>query len=63
MNRYAAVLTVKRKLKTAIRAGQEELARKLLEEKIFFDQKTAEYTDLYARAKAQAEELMQQLHA
>ena len=51
------------KAETAIRAGQEELARKLLEEKIFFDQKTAEYTDLYAGAKAQAEELMQQLHS
>ena len=51
------------KAETAIRAGQEELARKLLEEKIFFDQKTAEYTDLHAGAKAQAEELMQQLHS
>jgi phage shock protein A len=50
------------KAETAIRSGQEELARKLLEEKIFFDQKTAEYTDMHAAAKTQAEELMQQLH-
>ncbi|BBH24713.1 phage shock protein A [Paenibacillus baekrokdamisoli] len=50
------------KAESAIRAGQDEHARKLLEEKIFFDQKTAEYTDLYAGAKSQAEELLQQLH-
>ncbi|QHT62879.1 PspA/IM30 family protein [Paenibacillus lycopersici] len=50
------------KAETALRAGQEELARKLLEEKIFFDQKTAEFTELHVSAKAQAEELMNQLH-
>ncbi|MBW7476516.1 PspA/IM30 family protein [Paenibacillus oenotherae] len=50
------------KAETAIRAGQEDLARKLLEEKIFFDQKTAEYTDMHAGAAVQVEELMQQLH-
>ncbi|WP_274649161.1 PspA/IM30 family protein [Paenibacillus humicola] len=50
------------KAETAIRTGQEDLARKLLEEKIFFDQKTAEYTDLHVQAKTQADELMQQLH-
>ncbi|QHW33141.1 PspA/IM30 family protein [Paenibacillus rhizovicinus] len=50
------------KAETALRAGQEELARKLLEEKIFFDQKTAEFTDLHGSAKSQAEELMNQLH-
>ncbi|WP_219838759.1 PspA/IM30 family protein [Paenibacillus sp. R14(2021)] len=50
------------KAETALRAGQEELARKLLEEKIFFDQKTAEYAELHASAKTQAEELMNQLH-
>ncbi|QYR20712.1 PspA/IM30 family protein [Paenibacillus sp. sptzw28] len=50
------------KAETAIRSGQEELARKLLEEKIFFDHKTAEYTDMHAAAKTQAEELMLQLH-
>ena len=50
------------KAEAAIRSGQEDLARKLLEEKIFFDQKTAEYTDMHAGAKSQAEDLMQQLH-
>jgi len=50
------------KAETAIRSGQEELARKLLEEKIYFDQKTAEYTDMHVQAKTQAEELMRQLH-
>ncbi|MBW7456375.1 PspA/IM30 family protein [Paenibacillus sepulcri] len=50
------------KAETAIRAEQEELARKLLEEKIFFDQKVTEYGEMHAGAKAQAEELMQQLH-
>lgn len=46
----------------ALRSGQEEIARKLLEEKIYYDQKITEYTDLHIQAKAQAEELMQQLH-
>ncbi|MFX3632293.1 MAG: PspA/IM30 family protein [Candidatus Pristimantibacillus sp.] len=50
------------KAEAALRAGQEELARKLLEEKLYFDQKTVEYTELYTQAKAQAEELTQQLH-
>lgn len=50
------------KAEAALRAGQEELTRKLLEEKLYFDQKVTEYVDLHAQAKAQAEELMQQLH-
>lgn len=50
------------KAEAALRAGQEELTRKLLEEKIYFDQKVVEYTDLHAQAKTQADELMQQLH-
>lgn len=50
------------KAEAALRAGQEELTRKLLEEKLYFDQKVTEYIDLHAQAKAQAEELMQQLH-
>ncbi|NBD27723.1 PspA/IM30 family protein [Paenibacillus glycinis] len=50
------------KAESALRAGQEELARKLLEEKIFFDQKTAEFSELHVNAKTQAEELMNQLH-
>lgn len=50
------------KAEAALRSGQEELARKLLEEKLYFDQKVTEYVDLHAQSKAQAEELMQQLH-
>ncbi|RAP76952.1 PspA/IM30 family protein [Paenibacillus montanisoli] len=50
------------KAETALRAGQEDLARKLLEEKIFFDQKTVEYTEMHQSAKAQADDLMAQLH-
>jgi len=50
------------KAEAALRAGQEELARKLLEEKLYFDQKVTEYIDLHAQSKSQAEELMQQLH-
>ncbi|TYP71737.1 PspA/IM30 family protein [Paenibacillus methanolicus] len=50
------------KAETAIRSGQEELARKLLEEKIYFDQKTSEYLELHGQAKGQADDLMHQLH-
>ncbi|GGG76130.1 PspA/IM30 family protein [Paenibacillus radicis (ex Gao et al. 2016)] len=50
------------KAEAALRAGQEDLARKLLEEKLYFEQKTGEYTDLHTQTKAQADDLMQQLH-
>ncbi|MCG7410391.1 PspA/IM30 family protein [Paenibacillus sp. ACRRX] len=46
----------------ALTSGQEELARKLLEEKLYYDQKIVEFGDLHAQAKAQAEELMHQMH-
>ncbi|MBJ9991399.1 PspA/IM30 family protein [Paenibacillus sp. S28] len=46
----------------ALRNGQEEVARKLLEEKIYFDQKLSEYQELHAQSEAQAKELVQQLH-
>lgn len=46
----------------ALRNGQEEIARKLLEEKVYYDQKHSEYIDLHNEAKTQAEDLMQQLH-
>ncbi|GKU76083.1 PspA/IM30 family protein [Paenibacillus sp. L3-i20] len=50
------------KAEAALRADQEELTRKLLEEKLYFDQKVTEYIDLHAQVKSQAEELLQQLH-
>ncbi|MFD0588640.1 PspA/IM30 family protein [Paenibacillus sp. GCM10027627] len=50
------------KAEAALRAGQEDLTRKLLEEKLYFDQKVTEYIDLHAQTKSQAEELLQQLH-
>ncbi|AWB45943.1 phage shock protein A [Paenibacillus sp. CAA11] len=46
----------------ALKNGQEEVARKLLEEKIHFDQKQVEFSDLHAQAEAQAQELLNQLH-
>ncbi|RCX19581.1 phage shock protein A (PspA) family protein [Fontibacillus phaseoli] len=46
----------------ALRNGQEEVARKLLEEKIHYDQKQTEFSDLHAQSEAQANELKQQLH-
>jgi len=49
------------KAEQALRTGREDLARKLLEEKIYFDQKTAEYSDLHAQAEQQAEALKEQL--
>jgi len=46
----------------ALSNGQEEVARKLLEEKIYFDQKIKEYRELHAQSEAQAKDLLQQLH-
>ncbi|GAB7388292.1 PspA/IM30 family protein [Bacillaceae bacterium] len=46
----------------AVSRGLDDIARKLLEEKLYFDQKASEYTDLHNQAKSQAEQLMQQLH-
>ncbi|WP_413373563.1 PspA/IM30 family protein [Paenibacillus taichungensis] len=46
----------------ALANGQEEVARKLLEEKIYFDQKITEYRELHAQSEAQAKDLLQQLH-
>lgn len=46
----------------ALKNGQEEAARKFLEEKIHYDQKITEFTDLHAQAEAQAIELKAQLH-
>lgn len=47
----------------ALRNGHEAIARQALEEKLYYDQKIGEYTEMHAQSKAQAEDLMQQLHA
>lgn len=46
----------------ALKNGQEAVARQALEEKLYHDQKLAEYADMHSQSKAQAEELMNQLH-
>ncbi|GAB6927186.1 PspA/IM30 family protein [Paenibacillus sp. JCM 10914] len=46
----------------ALKNGQEEVARKLLEEKIYFDQKETEYAQLHLDSESQAKELVAQLH-
>jgi len=46
----------------ALKNGQEAVARQALEEKLYHDQKLTEYADLHAQSKAQAEDLMSQLH-
>jgi len=51
-----------RQAEHALRNGQEEVARKLLEEKLYHDQKVTEYTDLHTQSSEQAKDLMQQLH-
>jgi len=48
---------------SALKNGQEASARQALEEKLYHDQKIAEYGDLHVQAKAQAEELTKQLHS
>lgn len=45
-----------------LKNGQEALARQALEEKLYHDQKLAEFADMHAHSKAQADELMKQLH-
>jgi len=46
----------------ALKNGHEEAARQVLEEKLYHDQKVAEYTEMHLQSKQQAEELVQQLH-
>jgi phage shock protein A len=50
------------KASTALRNGQEAVARQALEEKLYYDQKTIEYTEMHVQAKTQADDLMNQLH-
>ncbi|MFE5324297.1 PspA/IM30 family protein [Paenibacillus sp. NPDC056579] len=48
--------------KDALRNGQEATARQALEQKLYYEGKVAEYSEMHAGSKAQAEELVQQLH-
>jgi phage shock protein A len=50
------------KAAAALKNGQEAAARQALEEKLQFDARIQEYSELHVTAKAQAEELLQQLH-
>lgn len=47
---------------SALRNGQEEVARKLLAEKIYFAQKQDEYRELHVQSETQAKDLVEQLH-
>ncbi len=46
----------------ALKNGQEEVARRLLEEKLHYDQKQEEFRQLHASSEAHAAELKDQLH-
>ncbi|CAM3841137.1 PspA/IM30 family protein [Cohnella lubricantis] len=46
----------------ALRAGNEAIARKLLEEKVYYDQQAANLIELHAQASEQVSELTSQLH-
>jgi len=46
----------------AMRNGQEAAARAALEEKLYYEQKVTDYTGLHVQAKAQADEILGQLH-
>jgi phage shock protein A len=46
----------------SLRSGNESLARKLLEEKVQYDQQAADLTGLHGQASAQVNELTAQLH-
>jgi phage shock protein A len=48
--------------KEALKNGQEATARQALEQKLYFEGKIAEYTEAHGQSKAQAEELVGQLH-
>ncbi|WP_159885582.1 PspA/IM30 family protein [Paenibacillus puerhi] len=48
--------------KDALKNDQEATARQALEQKLYYDGKIVEYTDMHEQAKAQAAELVAQLH-
>jgi phage shock protein A len=50
------------KASAALKNGQEGAARQALEEKLYYEEKIAEYTDMHVSSKVQADELTAQLH-
>ncbi|MEK8132101.1 PspA/IM30 family protein [Paenibacillus filicis] len=48
--------------KDALKNDQEATARQALEQKLYYDGKIVEYTDMHEQAKSQAAELVAQLH-
>ncbi|SCW66894.1 phage shock protein A (PspA) family protein [Paenibacillus tianmuensis] len=48
--------------KEALKNDQEATARQALEQKLYYEGKISEYTEMHEQAKAQAAELVQQLH-
>ncbi|TDF91855.1 PspA/IM30 family protein [Paenibacillus piri] len=48
--------------KEALKNGQEAAARQALEQKLYYEGKISEYTEAHEQSKAQAGELVQQLH-
>lgn len=50
------------KAEAALRSGQETVAKAMLEEKLNAEQRLEEVTGLYEQAKAQADQLQNQLH-
>lgn len=46
----------------ALKNGHEASARQALEEKLYYDQKIVEYSEMHAQSKGQANELLKQLH-
>ncbi|WP_284644338.1 PspA/IM30 family protein [Paenibacillus silviterrae] len=48
--------------KEALKNGDEAATRQLLEQKLYYEGKISEYTDMHEQSKVQAAELVQQLH-
>ncbi|TVY05548.1 PspA/IM30 family protein [Paenibacillus cremeus] len=48
--------------KEALKGGAEQAARQALEQKLYYEGKITEYAEMHEQAKAQATELVQQLH-
>lgn len=57
----ARSLQSERRAAEALAAGHEEAARRLLEEKLSYDERSADLAQFHAQSKAQADELVRQL--